>query len=251
MAELVLEVDGGLRRFPVEDGAVVGGGEGAAVRLADPTVGRQHATIGLGRRNVLRDLGGANASRVSGRKVHGEAAELADGAAVAFGMVTGWFFAGEVPGDVAAGKKPTCGVCQWEIEPVQDIRRCAACNAAYHPDCWADNGGCGTYGCKNAAGAGPAGGVADNGGGGGDMLDLEPAAPPPARMPWDSLLLVINLAAAVFGLLLFGVPALLSAGAALYKLRGRPAAVAGAVGIVGAAAGLAVSWFWWLAGPQF
>lgn len=46
-----------------------------------------------------------------------------------------------------SGHEPTCGFCQSPIETAGDVRRCSACSAVYHDECWQENGGCAVYGC--------------------------------------------------------------------------------------------------------
>jgi hypothetical protein len=45
---------------------------------------------------------------------------------------------------------PLCAYCQSPIEDEQARTSCSACSAAYHADCWQENGGCGIYGCPQA-----------------------------------------------------------------------------------------------------
>ncbi len=44
----------------------------------------------------------------------------------------------------------TCIICQMAISPGERLKECDRCNSKFHQDCWKENGGCATYGCKNA-----------------------------------------------------------------------------------------------------
>ncbi len=241
MPTLVLEIDNAPRSFAVNSGDVLGRDASADVRIDHPTIGRRQARFTETARGFeVQPLKAANPTRVNGARLD-RPVKLTDGASVRFGHVAGWFFPGEVPRELAEGKKAKCAVCQWQVEPKQELKRCESCGAAYHFECWHDNHGCATYGCP-AAGTAEAGAV--------DLLDLDPVEPLP-RVPWDSVLLGANVLASLLGLLAFGIPALLTAVAAAIKLRGRPAALATSTGLLGTLAGLAMSWFWWLSGPGF
>ena len=43
-----------------------------------------------------------------------------------------------------------CPVCCTTIEQGDDVVVCPDCSMQYHKDCWNDNNGCATYGCKSA-----------------------------------------------------------------------------------------------------
>lgn len=43
-----------------------------------------------------------------------------------------------------------CPYCLSAIEDATATAHCPACRQAYHADCWAENGGCGIYGCTQA-----------------------------------------------------------------------------------------------------
>jgi len=47
------------------------------------------------------------------------------------------------------GKK-LCQVCQTDIAPADSYVECPSCRQAQHQECWAEVGGCGTYGCTEA-----------------------------------------------------------------------------------------------------
>jgi Prokaryotic RING finger family 1 len=71
---------------------------------------------------------------------------------------------------VGAGGGETAGVCpicQTGIASREDSVACPACDQVHHGECWAEIGGCGTYGCEQA----PA-------------LDKSDAADPGRRTAW-------------------------------------------------------------------
>lgn len=43
-----------------------------------------------------------------------------------------------------------CPHCQRAIEPLEEIRLCAACGTPHHQDCWTKDPSCGTYACAPA-----------------------------------------------------------------------------------------------------
>lgn len=40
-----------------------------------------------------------------------------------------------------------CAICQGPFVPGVQVVACDACALPFHPECWQENGGCGTYGC--------------------------------------------------------------------------------------------------------
>jgi hypothetical protein len=50
------------------------------------------------------------------------------------------------PGSRAA----TCAICQTPVTGDSNAVACPDCSQTYHRDCWAEVGGCGTYGCPQA-----------------------------------------------------------------------------------------------------
>lgn len=44
----------------------------------------------------------------------------------------------------------TCPICQSTIEAGSFVLACPECGQAHHRECWAEVGGCSTYGCKQA-----------------------------------------------------------------------------------------------------
>lgn len=49
-----------------------------------------------------------------------------------------------------AGESATCPLCQSPIGGNEPAVTCPACDQIHHRDCWAEIGGCGTYGCTQA-----------------------------------------------------------------------------------------------------
>jgi len=43
-----------------------------------------------------------------------------------------------------------CSLCHTPLGDTAVSRRCDECGAIAHADCWVENGGCGTYGCRCA-----------------------------------------------------------------------------------------------------
>lgn len=46
-----------------------------------------------------------------------------------------------------------CPYCLWVLDPIDggepsELVTCPVCGTGYHADCWADGGGCGTFGCE-------------------------------------------------------------------------------------------------------
>jgi uncharacterized membrane protein len=50
------------------------------------------------------------------------------------------------PGDSGA----SCPICQSAIAAEEPVVACPGCDQIHHRECWAEIGGCGTYGCKQA-----------------------------------------------------------------------------------------------------
>jgi hypothetical protein len=51
-------------------------------------------------------------------------------------------------GDEVAGR--ACPICQTQVVRGESVVACPACELGYHEECWAENGGCGAYGCAEA-----------------------------------------------------------------------------------------------------
>jgi hypothetical protein len=53
-----------------------------------------------------------------------------------------------------AASAERAAACPYCLSPVGErdvVTRCASCRAAYHAECWIENGGCGIYGCEKSA----------------------------------------------------------------------------------------------------
>ncbi|MBL9161781.1 MAG: hypothetical protein JNL18_03460 [Planctomycetaceae bacterium] len=51
---------------------------------------------------------------------------------------------------VSAGHASTCPICQSPIAAGEPCVTCPGCDLIHHRECWAEIGGCGTFGCKQA-----------------------------------------------------------------------------------------------------
>lgn len=49
--------------------------------------------------------------------------------------------------------EPVCSLCHLALEPGEAACACPACHAVAHSECWAENRGCGAYGCPEAPAA--------------------------------------------------------------------------------------------------
>ena len=146
-----------------------------------------------------------------------------------------------------------CGACQSPISLLEETTRCPDCGVTFHAECWVENRGCSSYGCKQVGvlePKSPAGGSPDE--------DLE-AAPLPQSDPegrllaLDYLLLGGAMVSAVLGLLSFGIPSILFGCAiAGAQVRGRSTdgrkiiTAALLVLLLASASGIMLSWYWWI-----
>jgi hypothetical protein len=48
------------------------------------------------------------------------------------------------------GNKTVCPICQTEMAEGESCVTCPGCQQSHHQECWAEIGGCGTYGCRHA-----------------------------------------------------------------------------------------------------
>jgi hypothetical protein len=46
--------------------------------------------------------------------------------------------------------RSSCPICQSPIAEAEAVVNCPQCDQVHHVECWAEIGGCGTYGCKQA-----------------------------------------------------------------------------------------------------
>ncbi|MGC4033435.1 MAG: FHA domain-containing protein [Tepidisphaeraceae bacterium] len=158
----------------------------------------------------------------------------------------------------SADEATVCGICQWPIDPQEQTHVCSDCKTPSHQECWLENRGCSTYGCsqvnalapKPTAEAAALPPVVDDG-----RASVTTVAKP--AVAWGHMLLGLSVVAALVGLLAFGVPAALLALASLIRLittRQKERGVLAAsvlIAVIGAAAGVMISRFWWLDHPLF
>jgi hypothetical protein len=164
--------------------------------------------------------------------------------------------------EVVAAPAAACGACQSEIAGGESVTTCPACGLTFHADCWTENLGCAAYGCSqvNALAptkAEPAEIRADETA---DADDDDPAPPVESIDDDDApkataayALLAASVVGVVAGALTFGVPALLALAAdVVYLLRRkndrapRVVLAAALLALLGAAAGVVISYVWWL-----
>lgn len=66
----------------------------------------------------------------------------------------------------------TCPYCRFPLKPGEQVMTCPACKLPHHADCWAENQGCTTYGCRGVAPT-----PAPTFGGGGGLPTPRPVTP--------------------------------------------------------------------------
>jgi hypothetical protein len=49
----------------------------------------------------------------------------------------------------------TCPYCRFPLKPGEQVVTCPACKLPHHADCWTENRGCTTYGCRGVAASAP------------------------------------------------------------------------------------------------
>lgn len=59
--------------------------------------------------------------------------------------------AGTVIAPQSAAAAATCPICQSGVAKGETMVRCPTCDQIHHHECWAEVGGCGVYGCEQAA----------------------------------------------------------------------------------------------------
>jgi len=148
-----------------------------------------------------------------------------------------------------------CSVCQTAIDEDDERMACQVCDVPYHVECWEENLGCAVYGCRNV-----------------NVLKLGPdisiaappiVAPPATRavapiiapeacFPWDYLWMGASAIAAPLGLLLGGIPSLLTGVAAISafalspeKSRWGPTITTLILSLIGGFVGVAHSYIFW------
>ena len=147
-----------------------------------------------------------------------------------------------------------CGACQCSINVVEATTVCPECHVAFHKDCWNENGGCSSYGCKqvNSIKPKPVARVSQSPATESTLAKDEAEAIASRHIQWGYLLLPGSVLAALGSILTFGIPSLLLAlGIVVLGLRSpkptrKVSGFALLVSIVGAAAGSGISTYWWL-----
>jgi hypothetical protein len=156
----------------------------------------------------------------------------------------------EYSGTTVPSRRPAnCAICHSAIADTEQMTTCAECAMTYHSECWLENFGCSTYGCKRVNSLHAATEHADP-----DpstpILDLSKINPQPST-PWEPILLAASVVGTIIGSLMFGgLAAIVAIFASFILVKGkaqRPALVviAVAVSLVGIALGLGVSDFWY------
>ncbi len=179
--------------------------------------------------------------------------------------------AGAAPAEPApAAGRRQCGVCHAAVAAGEAVTVCPECDTTYHAECWAENYGCSTYGCRQVNALNPdppaeavpaqaptdlAADVAAGPPPEAVAVEAVPAAviaaPPPAN--WEWVMALASLLAAVVGVVTFGVPPIATAAAAGVMIaRRRPStrvwmlALAVVVSVAGVIGGVVYSEYLWL-----
>lgn len=165
----------------------------------------------------------------------------------------------EPPGRIAAAEsavqETTCGACQSPIGANEATTSCPECGVSFHANCWVENRGCSSYGCKQVGildPAGPAGSKPAASAMTAPPMNAEIPLENPRQVQWSFVLLPLSGLAGLTSLFAFGVPSLvLLIGLVFYRLR-RPVrsqwvfAVAEVFSAIAGVAGSALSTYWWL-----
>jgi hypothetical protein len=161
---------------------------------------------------------------------------------------------------VAETTKPAptvrCGVCQSPILPLEARTTCPACGLLFHEECWQENYGCSAYGCSQVdvlkpPEPKPAAGAAT----GQEAVAADADVMPPARTPWEFVVLGASALAVLVSAVSFGGASALALFAAIaYWVKGKRepeqkrGAIIGAMAlsVVGIAAGIALSYYFFI-----
>jgi hypothetical protein len=275
MATVILEHHGKRRGGVLQGRMSIGRRPGSSIFIDDESVSPIHAWIGrVGHTYFVADVGSLTGTMVNGMPVAGRRT-LRDGDEILVGPAK-LIFQSDAP--LPAGIEPlmvtvrvraepdqtvarparvepatqeaTCGACQSPIVLKEPMTACPECGVAFHANCWIENRGCSSYGCKqvgilNSATA-PKPASADG------TPVAEHSAENSRRAQWSYLLLPASGLAGLAGMFAFGIPSLgLLVGLILYAMRhpGRIRWVFAGSEIfsaVAAMAGAAFSTYWWL-----
>lgn len=152
-----------------------------------------------------------------------------------------------------------CGACQSSISAPERTATCPDCGVAFHADCWTENRGCSSYGCKQV-------GILDPKTAPNDDASQAQVAPDEQRdagatsawpsvlraIPWNDVLLPASVLAALASLFAYGVPSLtIAIGLVVGSARNLPiersrVMIAIVVSIAAGTVGSAFSTYWWL-----
>ena len=151
----------------------------------------------------------------------------------------------------------SCGACHSDIVVGEATTSCPDCGVTFHANCWAENLGCSSYGCKQVGILDPeqhtlSASAMESVSEAGPELDTPSGG---RSVDWSYPMLAAALGSGLAGLLAFGVPpAICLIVLIVYHFRttARPRrtlfAVSTLITLIAIGAGVAFSWYWWLAG---
>lgn len=238
--------------------AAVASPEAGSNPAAPPVVAERHPTLHLP--PARSKLGkGAGTSAASARDSNGGLIEGNQAPGGVSAPQDGYLATARAQADDAG--TIVCSICQTPIYVDDEQTACPSCHLTFHAQCWEENFGCSAYGCDqvNVLAPRPAqepqtatapalGDVADASTVAGAAGQEDAAYP--SLFPWEPVLFGLSFAALGLGVLTFGAPSLaLLVFAAVFVIRKRPARrglviLAIVVSLLGTAAGLVTSLFW-------
>jgi pSer/pThr/pTyr-binding forkhead associated (FHA) protein len=148
-----------------------------------------------------------------------------------------------------------CGACQSPVSMLEPTTTCPDCGVAFHADCWAENRGCSSYGCKQVGALDPKPRPAAQVAPVHHRPEIEEAHATrwASRMRrWEPVLLPASGLIGLAGVFAFGIPSLaIVVGLTAWSLRHPPRkrnliAFTTILSALMAAAGSALSTYWWL-----
>jgi pSer/pThr/pTyr-binding forkhead associated (FHA) protein len=143
-----------------------------------------------------------------------------------------------------------CGACQLPVSLLEEKYECPECGVTLHAECWTENLGCSTYGCKQVGVLDP---HRDE-----PKITASPAAAEDAGVAgadveWAYLFLAMSLGAALLGAMSFGVPpAMVGIVIVVYlmfrRTRGHQWMLAASmvISFLSSLVGFCFSWYWWM-----
>ncbi len=158
-----------------------------------------------------------------------------------------------------------CGVCQWAIEKTERSHKCPACAMDFHLDCWRENRGCSAYGCNQvnslvpriARPAVPEMGTPEPVVESSNERTAIMASPAEQGISWAHAMLALSVVGSLLGLISFGLPCAIVGLVALVRLlisktdSKTVLSFSVLIAVVGTAAGVMISRFWWWNQPLF